>query len=409
MAGVVYVDLDSDIDRADPSKGWAHTPPKTKVAIDPVLGRIAFRDPPAGTPRVSFHYGFSADLGGGQYDRAASISDTLTPIVKVPGGQAAVTVQAAANQVVSGGAVVINDSGRYIEAGLSIAVNAQRRVEVRSANERRATLVLTHDLKTPQDLTITGGDDAELILNGLLIIGGTLKVSGRLKQLTLRHCTLAPGLSVDQAGRPMHVGKPSLSVKTDAGITTTIEIDRCLTGPLDLAGNVNVIVRDSCIDGLGAALDVITGDTATIERSTLIGALNVKQLDLGSESIFTQPITVQRRQAGCVRFSYVPDGSVTPTRFRCQPDLALKGITSTAEQTNVRARLAPSFTSLRYGEAAYAQLGLQCAEEIATGAEDGSEMGVFSLVKQAHRIANLRASLDEYLRFGLEAGVFFAS
>jgi hypothetical protein len=396
-----------DLDPTDPSKGWAHTPPKTKVAIDPVLGRIAFRDSPAGTPRVSFYYGFSADLGGGQYDRATSISDTLTPIVKVPGAQA--TVQAAANQVVSGGAVEITDSGRYVEAGLSIAVNAQHRVEVRSVNERRATLVLTHDLKTPQDLTITGGDDAELILNGLLIIGGTLKVTGRLKQLTLRHCTLAPGLSVDQAGQPMHVSTPSLRVNTDAGITTTVEIDRCLTGPLDLADNVNVIVRDSCIDGLGVSLNVITGDTATIERSTLIGALKVKQLDLGSESIFTQPITVQRRQAGCVRFSYVPDGSMAPTRFRCQPDLALQGITSIAEQTNIRARLTPSFTSLRYGEAAYVQLGLQCAEEIATGAEDGSEMGVFSLVKQAHRIANLRASLDEYLRFGLEAGIFFAS
>lgn len=403
---LIVCNLD-DVDPADLTKGWAHTPPKAKVAIDPVLGRIAFRDPPAGTPRVSSYYGFSADLGGGEYDRAASLSAALTPVAKAPADH--LTVQAAVNQVADGGAAEITDSGRYVEPGLAITVNAQRRVEVRSVNERRATLVLTDDLTTPQDLIITGGDDAELILNGLLILGGTLKVSGRLRQLTLRHCTLAPGLSVDQAGQPMHPGAASLSVNTDSDITTIVEIERCITGRLALANNVNVIVRDSIVDGLGAGLDVVTGDAASIERSTIIGATRVRQLDLGSESIFTETIMVQRRQIGCMRFSYAPAGSVTPTRFHCQPDLALKGVTSIAQQTNIRVRLTPAFTSLRYGEAAYGQLSAQCADEITTGAEDDSEMGAFSLVKQAHRVANLRASLDEYLRFGLEAGIFFAS
>jgi hypothetical protein len=36
-------------------------------------------------------------------------------------------------------------------------------------------------------------------------------------------------------------------------------------------------------------------------------------------------------------------------------------------------------------------------------------MGVFSYLKQPQREANLRTSLEEYLRFGLEAGIFFAS
>jgi hypothetical protein len=43
------------------------------------------------------------------------------------------------------------------------------------------------------------------------------------------------------------------------------------------------------------------------------------------------------------------------------------------------------------------------------GAEDGSEMGVFSLLQQPQREANLRIALDEYLRFGLEAGIFFVT
>src|SRR5436190_12514616 len=46
------------------------------MAIDPVLGRIAFaRDLPApGTVTLDYNYGFPADLGGGPYDRNRSLS-----------------------------------------------------------------------------------------------------------------------------------------------------------------------------------------------------------------------------------------------------------------------------------------------------------------------------------------------
>jgi hypothetical protein len=36
-------------------------------------------------------------------------------------------------------------------------------------------------------------------------------------------------------------------------------------------------------------------------------------------------------------------------------------------------------------------------------------MGAFSDLKQPQRLANLRASLTEYLPVGLEAGVFFVT
>jgi hypothetical protein len=49
---------------------WGRTPPQDKVAVDPELGRIAFnpRQAPSGV-RVYYHYGFSADVGGGEYSR----------------------------------------------------------------------------------------------------------------------------------------------------------------------------------------------------------------------------------------------------------------------------------------------------------------------------------------------------
>ena len=35
-------------------------------------------------PLATFHYGFSADMGGGEYDRAATVDAQATPIELVP-------------------------------------------------------------------------------------------------------------------------------------------------------------------------------------------------------------------------------------------------------------------------------------------------------------------------------------
>jgi len=67
------------------------------------------------------------------------------------------------------------------------------------------------------------------------------------------------------------------------------------------------------------------------------------------------------------------------------------------------------FTSFRFGNAAYTQLGRFCPDAILRGADDESEIGAFHDLFQPQREAYLRARLEEYLRFGLEAGVFYAS
>ena len=46
---------------------------------------------------------------------------------------------------------------------------------------------------------------------------------------------------------------------------------------------------------------------------------------------------------------------------------------------------------------------------IRAGADNDSEIGVLNALFQPQREANLRLRLDEYLRFGLHAGLFFAS
>ena len=75
----------------------------------------------------------------------------------------------------------------------------------------------------------------------------------------------------------------------------------------------------------------------------------------------------------------------------------------------VALRVRPLFTSITPGHPAYGQLARSIAEELFTGAEDGSEMGAFHMLQQAHRESNLRVALEQYLRFGLDAGIFHAT
>jgi hypothetical protein len=143
---------------------------------------------------------------------------------------------------------------------------------------------------------------------------------------------------------------------------------------------------------------------------------------LASEVIFTDIVTAEQLQAGCVRFSHVPVGSQTPQRFHCQPEFAIAKELERASQTGpvtaaqsaaivalIRARVVPSFTSIHYGDPGYAQLRLSAPCEIRTGAEDGSEMGVFCHLKQPQRETNLRIRLEEYLPFGLDAGLIYVT
>ncbi len=48
-----------------------------------------------------------------------------------------------------------------------------------------------------------------------------------------------------------------------------------------------------------------------------------------------------------------------------------------------------------------------CPDQIARGADDESEMGVWHFLHNAKREMNLRLRLEEYLRLGLEAGLFY--
>jgi hypothetical protein len=393
-----------------------------QVGVDARRGRLVFakgQEPETDDQvEVLYHYGFSTEIGGGLYDRAASLADPALAEeeIIVAKGSPVNKIQTALSEWAGLGKppciIRIADSGVY-GGNFDIQMPKNGWLVIEAANGVRPSVRLVGNTSL-----IASGEEATLILNGLLI-EDSLELQGNLK-LTLRHCTMVPGRMLQEDGSPASPDRDSIVVKGPVtGLNVTI--DRSIVGALRLPEeSQRLIVTDSIIQGLeagGVLRPAIAADDGhknpgpptRLERVTIWGPVYVKELD-ASEVIFTSPVRAQRRQAGCVRFSYVPDeGSHTPRRYRCQPDLALEGVTGIAAQARIRARLVPSFTSTHYGDPGYAQLSLSCAQEICTGAEDGSEMGVFSHLKQPQRETNLRVRLEEYLPFGLDAGFIYVT
>jgi hypothetical protein len=385
--GAVSVDRIVACDLTD----WNRPRPAGKVAVDPVLGRLSFPDAqdPAKV-RVSCHYGFGGDLGGGPYQRESSFTEiageTTLRVGESAGAGGFVTIQAALDHWNGNGSAVIEiaDSRTYAEALTVPAIAEKGRLELRAADEQRPALLLS------QPLVISGGALCGFEINGLLIAGGTVRLAGSLDHVLIQHATLAPGGA-----------SPALSVEPGAARLT---VSRSILGAVRTHPETQVSWSDSIVDAAGgiafaaAADGTSPGGPLTVSRSTVRGEVRAAEMVLAENSLFLDPVTSLRRQAGCVRFCYVAPGSRTPRRFHCQP---------ADETAAVAGRLRPRFTSLRHGDPGYGQLTLETPPEIRRGADDESEMGVFASLRQPQREDALRIRLAEYLRVGLEAGIFF--
>lgn len=459
--------------RLDP---WpAIQPPGAVVGIDVTSGRFVLGQglTSVGDPTldlaVMYHAGQAAGIGGGGYDRAAwlippglSVGSASTPIVRLsvgtrprPASTPPPTHVSLTAALVSWAAlgrppcvVSIQDSGSYDLP--AVTLNDDSWLVIEAANNERPHLRTgaggwTVDVNVP-----LGARDrrAILTLSGLLI-EGWIDLVGEVARIRLWHTTLVPGHSLDEDGTPS-TGDPSIVAPAASGhLQLRIEAAFSILGPVRAPARADGFwLLDSIVDGLdvladgtpvsfgGAAISGPTGDLADVgpslhvERSTIIGAIDVAELD-ASEVIVTGPVTVLRTQEGCVRFSFVPDGSITPRRYRCQPEataeaaataavrqalaadptltIAQQAAIGLASHAAIVAALVPAFTSRDYGTPAYGQLHPSTPAEITRGAEDGSEMGALCHLKQSQREDNLRLRLAEYLPFGLDPALVFAT
>lgn len=287
-----------------------------------------------------------------------------------------------------------------------------------------ARQVRAHWAGTLQVVGLADDDNANagaLFLHGLLLEGALDVLDGNLGQLELAHCTLLAAGGISSA----------LTVQAGANSRLALRVLQSLSAPIVVHAAVrSVAVADSIVGQAQDTATVPALDAAAtaldLQRSSFLGAVLALSLN-ASDCIFDAPVQAERRQIGCVRFCYVPPASQVPRRYRCQPQLetetriaALRAqalaagtVAAAAEEdavrTEVEAQVRPMFVSRRYGDPGLGQLEQRCALQIRTGAASGAEMGAFEHLQQPQREANLRDALDEYLRLGLEAGVFFVN
>ncbi|MEV4725413.1 hypothetical protein, partial [Micromonospora humida] len=183
---------------------------------------------------------------------------------------------------------------------------------------------------------------------------------------------------------------PGLTV-TAGNDRTRVVVHRCVTGALATTDGP-LTVTDSLVHGTVAAGDA----AAELTGVTVLGTTTARVLT-ATDCLFDQPVTVARRQQGYVRFSYLRPGSVTPRRYRCQPDLAQQ---ARPDDPDVATRVGPAWASTRYGDATYGRLAATAAVELRTGAESGAELGAFRRALTPQRLHNLTLALAEYLPLG---------
>jgi hypothetical protein len=407
-------DLRDLVDGGGNVTGWNHegSVPAGTIGFDPERGRVLLGAASDGPLLATFHYGAVRAIGGGEYERTPEGDEAANQAV-VFGGTG---LQAALDGVAAGGRLAIGDSLRYDETpvfkvdGVLASGVPGIGVVVAARNPARPLIA------AGGEIVLAIGARGRLVIDGLVIGGGALRLAAAAddepRELVLRDCTLVPGLTLHTDGSAAVPGAPSLIVENPFAKVT---LERCITGPLRIVGDAEVVLSN-CIVDAGAAQNAAydadgagaPGGVLTVTECTVVGKLHAKLLQLASDSIFfaalgdapgetwRAPLIAERRQQGCVRFCCLPAGAITPRRFHCVPDAAHPDVL-------------PHFSSLRYGTPGYGQLRPVTDASIREGAHDGCEMGVLHALFQPQRETNLRIRLDEYLRFGLHAGFFYAS
>lgn len=431
-----------------------------RCGFDPATGRLIVATSPAATPeieevRIAYATGIGREVGAGPQDRnnddvPFDITDTgsivhfvrivdatqpetgaATDPIRPVQSLAKALIEWAASGAGKRGLIVLVRCDREAAAGaateIPVATHPASELHIVAArwepkvvkpgvadNPKRHGYVVRRDRRFTIDapLRVTAsaapppdGRAGVLVLDGLELTGGISLAVRAVSRLLVRHSTVrAPG---------------------GAAITTTavlegaeIAVERAIVGRIALdfgsaAATGSLVIRDSIVspDGAtGAAISASALD-GTLHNTTLFGTSSFKSLE-ATNIVFTGAATVTRRQTGCVRFSSIAAGSLLPRRFRCQPDLALaaaaarKGSALTSAESNAVALGAtPLFLDTALDEPTVAMLHPMTRDAIRLGGENDAEMGAFAVVAEGLRRANLTSLFDDYVPFGLEAGL----
>lgn len=405
-----------------------------RVFVDPARGRLLFAREERRPVLLDYSYGLSMDLGGGPYPRDLQIGEPVEAAWKavvsrdcLPGFNArtrehhfrslADAVDAWSSirplpipaarpaparpeaMAPRSGIIRIHDSATY-EVDLKISLKG-RWLAIQAADGCcpcvhgdlevvGAIQETTQEWSDVRRLMATPGEDPalqnQLRLDGLWIEGG-IQVHGGAS-LLLQHCTIAPPFPGRPATSAIRFGVDESWQPQERSV---LRAQRCILGSLDFRHRpVELELSDSIVDG--GEGPAIHGDrtAATLSRCTVFGKVDLDRLGMAMSVLFRDPVHVAVPSEGELRFCHVPAESVAPAQERCHDSGA-------------------AFTSVTFGDPAYAQLSPAASVRIRQGGDDGNEIGVYNSLRQADRLANLSPVLDEFLPWGLQARVSFVT
>jgi hypothetical protein len=380
-----------------------------ELLISPEQGRFASIPPGDANfdPLVErYHYGFSGDVGAGSYPRDP-VPPADAPARVASGG----TVPDGG--VLQGDGLLIDDNRTYtlsvvaatpVDGNAVLQAGPQRRPYVLldggAANlaPQAADSVFLIDggwygVNDPGDPPAVG-EVADFVIEGA---AGLDAEEFDFERVEIRFATFDPG-----GLRADGVRIAPLRLLVRARIRRLV-IRRSIMGPIhvfrenddDPSLVEELLICESIVDARESAGRLAVSSnfgTVIIEGSTIFGDVAADVLR-ASDTIVDGSVRVVNNQAGCFRFSASEPGAGVrlPPRYR-----------------DVLAPISESaFNSTRFGDPQYAQLSVVAPAQLTGGAENGSEMGVFSHLLTPIRLTSVRAKVNEYGPVGLLAQYLF--
>jgi len=225
--------------------------------------------------------------------------------------------------------------------------------------------------------------------------------------------TLIPGIALTAQGDAANPDQPSVSASAvNPPLGMTLVLNRVISGPITLPPTCFARIWGSIVDAGTPYCPAFSGPdwsspgaSLHIEDSTVVGRVWCQAMPLASNTIFyaklgrldswKAPVWSVQVQSGCVRFCWVPAGSITPREYQCLPPDKVS-----------EAALEPKFITLRFGLPDYCLLSGDTPVAIWKGADNGSQMGAYYQIQETEAVTNIQIRSAEYMPANLERGVF---
>jgi hypothetical protein len=420
-----------------------------RLAVDPEQGRLMFTGETPGDVKVTYYYGFSAEIGAGTYNRPDV--EANTPGNEVSGGGS----ELSAANILNDGITQINDSAAYNSIGSKTGII---NLTLQAANGERPYIRLEGDwiLNTGPNI------NSVLILDGPWIgSAGDYKIilRGNYEKVLIRHCTIDPGEqnNTDVNGNPIH----AVPLVID-GFVEQLEIEASITGPILVGDNgllEKLVIRDSILQSTSTdpAVDIFPISALPIFvfklnetsfanlRSARVPVKILEKLESLKNRVFAgerQFLNKVKRAIGPERtarhrlkileytaWAHRPVvvvlnrvtvlGAMTVHRLWAS-DTLVSGEVQVTDTQNGCFRFSAAlkgsrlpkpyesymiddshhyFTSRSFGQPGYGQLSQTAPVEIERGGENGAETGAFNMLLNPIKMDSLQAKVDEYMPF----------